>query len=127
LPVALVEDVRERTQCHRCAATESPKEAQSRVQVVEVQPAGVCVTRRWAKLSLTSVREKRRPQRRLCDAERDAMADRADLIQEVAEAVSWCGQDQSRPERVVLLDRKAEVVGSGVADVGDGADGGRME
>jgi hypothetical protein len=55
------------------------------------------------------------------------MADRADLIQEVAEAVSWCGQDQSRPERVVLLDRKAEVVGSGVADVGDGADGGRME
>ena len=118
MPVTGVEEVRERMQCQRRAATESPKEAHSRVLVLEVQPAGVCAARRWAKASLTSTREKRTAQRRMWDVDREATTERAERSQDVAGAASWWGQDQSKPERVALRERKADVVGSGVVEVG---------
>ena len=89
MPAALMEESRERKQCQRWAAMESPKEAQSRTLGVEVQPAGVCLERSAAKDWLTSTREKRTAQRRSWETESEVIAERAESSQEVADVGSW--------------------------------------
>jgi hypothetical protein len=104
----------ERMHCHREAATELPKEGQSRTLAEYDQEGGMLAERMAGKAELTSLRAKREAQRRLWEVESDRMTRMADWSQAADDVVSWCGQNQSRPVRVVLWERKAEVVGSGV-------------
>jgi hypothetical protein len=88
LPDAKVAFERERVQCQRWAAIESPKVVQSKIWEADVQPFGVDLASISLKLALTSGREKSRAHRRLCERESDEITERAESSHDMAEGIS---------------------------------------